>query len=270
MTNDNPTARCPNCGYLNPDDSRFCQKCRACLVRICRQCLAENSIQADYCKRCGTKISEAKLGLTKEVAEKWWNHFCQYSGYTTLWTQQGYARSIYATSVKLEDTIEPSRPQMGHLAFSLPIASRDWCIRLLQWQTEQVVFGSFSTYTTGLTICDLERKSIRRMFYDEIKEVAIGDDSVNLQLTSGDTLTLHIRVPRPSKTIAVLDAGFTLLAALSAKSYSDSSVMSDDMGERMESRVKRTKEANSYVESVAAFFSALLERKKKIEELETG
>jgi uncharacterized OB-fold protein len=53
---------CPNCGEVNPENTRFCQSCGSKLgiqkpqSDICRVCGAENSPGSRFCGECGAKM----------------------------------------------------------------------------------------------------------------------------------------------------------------------------------------------------------------------
>lgn len=44
---------CSKCGFVNPPDAKFCNKCGATLTKKCPYCGAENDDEAKYCKTCG-------------------------------------------------------------------------------------------------------------------------------------------------------------------------------------------------------------------------
>ena len=47
---------CAKCGFINPSDAKFCNKCGATLTKKCPYCGAENDDGARYCKTCGKNI----------------------------------------------------------------------------------------------------------------------------------------------------------------------------------------------------------------------
>lgn len=50
---------CPECGYNNPEDVRFCQDCGAKLETpiLCPECGAENAPGIKFCGECGTRLA---------------------------------------------------------------------------------------------------------------------------------------------------------------------------------------------------------------------
>lgn len=52
---------CPQCGYANPEGTKFCQECGSKLGAqkcFCTSCGAENPSGTRFCGSCGTKILE--------------------------------------------------------------------------------------------------------------------------------------------------------------------------------------------------------------------
>jgi len=51
---------CPNCSFVNPEGSKFCQECGEKLgtlsKSICPKCGTENSPQSRFCSECGNKL----------------------------------------------------------------------------------------------------------------------------------------------------------------------------------------------------------------------
>ena len=45
--------KCPDCQFENPEDAKFCGKCRAKLLKICPRCGTENSPENIFCNECG-------------------------------------------------------------------------------------------------------------------------------------------------------------------------------------------------------------------------
>jgi len=44
---------CPECQFENPENAKFCGKCRAKLSKVCPQCGTENSPANIFCNECG-------------------------------------------------------------------------------------------------------------------------------------------------------------------------------------------------------------------------
>ncbi len=66
---------CPNCGYDNPLDVQFCQKCGSGLFHKCPKCTRENRIDIEYCGGCGLNLpayrtATAALDQAKAHLEK--------------------------------------------------------------------------------------------------------------------------------------------------------------------------------------------------------
>jgi len=52
---------CPQCGFKNREDSKFCGHCGASLVKHCPQCGARIPIGARFCECCGTDCEQALI-----------------------------------------------------------------------------------------------------------------------------------------------------------------------------------------------------------------
>jgi ribosomal protein L40E len=49
---------CKKCGWYNPVDSKFCNRCGSSLSAVCPNCGNKNPSDASFCNECGTKISK--------------------------------------------------------------------------------------------------------------------------------------------------------------------------------------------------------------------
>ena len=60
--------KCPGCQSDNPEDAKFCGKCRAKLQKVCPQCTRENSPENIFCNECGhdlrTPVKSAPADLS--------------------------------------------------------------------------------------------------------------------------------------------------------------------------------------------------------------
>jgi len=50
--------KCSQCGYNNPEGSKFCEQCGVELTRKCLQCSNEVSSSAKFCKECGYSLAQ--------------------------------------------------------------------------------------------------------------------------------------------------------------------------------------------------------------------
>jgi class 3 adenylate cyclase/tetratricopeptide (TPR) repeat protein len=53
--------QCPNCGFDNPPDNKFCGMCGMHLTRVCPVCGSPNPLDYRFCGHCGTRLSEAPV-----------------------------------------------------------------------------------------------------------------------------------------------------------------------------------------------------------------
>jgi formylglycine-generating enzyme required for sulfatase activity/predicted Ser/Thr protein kinase len=51
---------CPECGYDNPREARYCESCGAGLQRECPRCSREVGARVIFCRHCGTNLEEAE------------------------------------------------------------------------------------------------------------------------------------------------------------------------------------------------------------------
>jgi class 3 adenylate cyclase/tetratricopeptide (TPR) repeat protein len=51
--------KCPKCQSENPENAKFCGKCRAKLLRVCAQCGTENSPANIFCNECGHDLQKS-------------------------------------------------------------------------------------------------------------------------------------------------------------------------------------------------------------------
>jgi ribosomal protein L40E len=54
----NDDLECKECGWANPIDSKFCNRCGSSLSTVCPNCSFKNPSDASFCNECGTKISK--------------------------------------------------------------------------------------------------------------------------------------------------------------------------------------------------------------------
>lgn len=50
---------CPNCGYVNPDGTKFCSECGSKLISdgiFCGECGTKNLPDTKFCSNCGSKL----------------------------------------------------------------------------------------------------------------------------------------------------------------------------------------------------------------------
>jgi ribosomal protein L40E len=58
LSEKNEDLECKKCGWSNPVDSKFCNRCGSPLSAVCPNCGNKNPSDAAFCNECGSKISE--------------------------------------------------------------------------------------------------------------------------------------------------------------------------------------------------------------------
>jgi ribosomal protein L40E len=58
LSEKNGDSECKKCGWSNPVDSKFCNRCGSPLSAVCSNCGNKNPTDAAFCNECGTKISK--------------------------------------------------------------------------------------------------------------------------------------------------------------------------------------------------------------------
>ncbi len=61
-------AQCPNCGFNNPDQMRFCGMCGTALVKVCARCQFANPTSFRFCGMCGAPLEETERGTPSTLA----------------------------------------------------------------------------------------------------------------------------------------------------------------------------------------------------------
>jgi ribosomal protein L40E len=192
--------KCPYCGYLNPPNSRYCQKCNNRLFQICLRCNTENSLSADYCKSCASNLGQAKPRFTYQQAKERWDSFCkQFPGYAALWKPEGFGHRIVDLCRAITRSND-SGPIEGSPAVMLvlPIYERDWCIQKVQIGTDEIFYGLVEADTFQLSIYDLAEKTRHTILYDNFARVKRVEDQLVLTTQTGTTLTFFFKLPRPA------------------------------------------------------------------------
>ena len=60
---------CKKCGWSNPIDSKFCNRCGTSLSTVCSNCGNKNSSDASFCNECGARIKEIMRDRTFPVKQ---------------------------------------------------------------------------------------------------------------------------------------------------------------------------------------------------------
>lgn len=262
----NPTVQCPKCAVINTTDSRFCTKCGSKLTFACKRCGADNFIGTEYCKSCGTKTAEAKFWISDERAVEWWKHFNQWPGFFALWGGKSYVRTtVVGAALDLQNALEPNPPYLGEGAFIVPITPRDWCVKSLQWGTEQITNGYLSVRAIGISAYDFERRAIKRLYYEELSTIQMEGDAIMLNTADENRIVLSLQVPRPSKASKAFLVVNVLANALAGQSIADRELGRQGIRRDTDDYWAKVKLADNYVSSLFLLFSEIIEKKQNLE-----
>jgi hypothetical protein len=192
--------KCPYCGYLNPPNSRYCQKCSNRLFQICLRCHTENSLSADYCKSCASTLGQPKPRFTYQQAKERWDRRCkQFPGYAALWKTGGFGHQIAELCRAIPRSNDPGLIQGSPaLILVLPIYDRDWCIQKVQLGADEIHYGLVEADTVQLSVYDLPEKTRHTILYDNFAQVKRVENKLVLTTQTGTTLTFFFKLPRPA------------------------------------------------------------------------
>lgn len=275
-------AKCPECNHANPSDARFCQNCGKKLVLICRRCGTENLRDTQYCKSCGVKLAEAKFSISDDFAQKSWKNFTSFSVYSEMTAASGWVRQkAYPFAKQLIEASDVENKSLldEKMAFFLPVINRDWCISFLGIDKTTIKYGSLWAGTSGFAILDFDKQLLFFLPYEWLDNCKQDGDNISLTNNKGSTISLAIRVSRPSDVLNVLGFIGDLIGLLfgviwaifgQAPLSSDADKVIDERRREQNAndRQARISYADSYVESISDFFSKIIAMKNDIERIQ--
>lgn len=221
MSESADSVQCVSCGAANSSDAQFCQKCGkpiAINTNKCKRCGSENSLEATFCKICGVKLSEARLGITKVIADEWWVFLTGFDFYNQMWADKGIGPKIHEKSLSLCRAQHPDI-DWETTAFAIPITASDWCIKLLEWDQRRITYGEVVGTTTGLIIFDLSGNAAWEISYEEIETVDFNRWIMFIQLFNGSNIKFHIK--EASTAFAKFSIAAQFLSAFANQSAGD-------------------------------------------------
>jgi ribosomal protein L40E len=251
---------CPFCGSTTPLDSKCCQKCGERLIQTCLRCNTENRLDAEYCKACGIKLSQAKLGLTNQRAKEWGQFLCTYyPGYNELWKPQGFGHQIADLCRQITNESE-NNAQINNqpVSFALPISDRDWCVRNAQMDSTVITYGYVSANTIQLSVYNLATKKKYSVFYEDLIRVIQEGDNIIINSGHGETITLSLRIPRPSKLATAGLLAESFINNVGAKDWADQELSRQNWKPRTEEHRHKFEMADAYRESIFGLFSEII------------
>lgn len=251
---------CPFCGSTTPLDSKCCQKCGEKLIQTCLRCNAENRLDAEYCKACGIKLSQAKLGLTNQRAKECWQNFCSYyPGYNELWKHQGFGHQIADLCRQITNESDNNDQVKNQpVSFALPISDKDWCVRNAQIDSTVITYGYVSANTIQLSIYNLATKRKYLVFYEDLMRVIQEGDNLIINTRNSETVTLSLRIPRPSKLATAFLFTESFINNVGAKDWADQELSRQNWKPRAEEHRNKFEIADAYRESIFGFFSEII------------
>jgi len=248
---------CTNCGKDNHSEAKFCQQCGTKLTQLCRQCRAENPLAAIHCKSCGTQLSEAKRGISQQRANSWIDHFEKFQGFAELWKIGGHAEGVVKERKRILSEIAPNLPDIGHMAFCVPIASQNWCVKVVNWNTNLISNGEFVITEIAIATCDFSARKFYMAYHENIQRIRLDKDTITLEYADM-TVKFTLTVPRPSGWRVGLQAFDILASAASGGTPSDHVAQSDRLTKQGKELKQRFDDANKYVEDVYNLFAEII------------
>ena len=213
---------CDSCGASNSSDARFCQKCGA-TVSIkaikCKRCGTSNELTATFCKKCGVNLASATLGVTVERANEWWAFLNQhYVFFASIWAEKGLGQKIHNTCITFIRTKYPNI-KWEHSAFTIPITSSDWCIKILEWGQRKITNGEIIGTTTDLMVFDLSNEMAWKIPYEQITSTKLDGWVYLITMTDDTTIKLHIKEynDRSVKISSALNMATAVLSLFSSQ-----------------------------------------------------
>jgi len=254
MGNITDSIQCYSCGASNPSDAQFCQKCGAAVpikVNKCKRCGTSNDLSATFCKKCGAKLSEARLGVTVERAEEWWDFLNTFDFFREIWSDKGLGWQIHNQCKIFQDTKYPD-VQWECSAFAIPIASSDWCIKLLEWRQCRITYGEILGTTTDLIIFDLPRKMGWKIPYEEIESTDFDGWTMLIALADSSMIKLHIK--ETGAGFAKLMIAFGFLSVFSNQSAADREAYDQSTSRVIDDVSEKRRVGARFWESIDNFF----------------
>ncbi len=266
MSSPAPVIHCPACNHANPPDVRFCQMCGKKTVLPCRRCRTENALGVLFCKSCGVNLAEATLGITDERAAQWWDHFCEFPGFSQIWRSNGYGKTEVLPLA--QDLLEASDPRALRedetTALFFPVADRDWCIRTVQFNTASITRGALWACTTAFAIFDFSRRIVHSVSYESLSRADRQGDAIILGVEPATTVNITFRVPRPSKAARNFWFISGIATAFSSQGAADSEAASRANVRRAQDYQEKLAAANGYAESMLRLLLEIIKIKTKL------
>ncbi len=217
----------------------------------CKQCGTDNKFEAVFCKNCGVKLSEARLGVTKELANEWWDFLTGFDFYNKIWADKGIGWKIHEKSLSL---CKAKYPEIywETTVFAIPITSAEWCIKLLEWDQRKITYGEIVGTTTDLMIFDLSGNAGWKIAYEEIEFVSFNRWTMLIELFNGSNIKFHIK--EASTAFAKLSIAAQFLTAFSNQSAGDREASNQSTRRAVDDAKDTLKIGENFWQSIVDFF----------------
>jgi len=188
--------QCPNCGYENSADARFCQGCGKSVVMKCPRCGTENSLEAKFCKGCGISLENAAIGLNLTRAQQWADYF----------TKQGFG--LHPSWIEAFDVLlqEGGDPQLGEnreiIILPMLISNKDAWIRTVEFHLGpeniwRINRGAMLVTSWRFLVIDDQTNEWGAWFYDNLKDIEINKQILTLRSTKDNIIKIYFALPKP-------------------------------------------------------------------------
>jgi len=211
--------KCPNCGYENPLDGRFCSNCGKSLTQRCKVCDEHNLLDAKFCRKCGNELTVALAGLSLDRALLWREQFRQMGWWDSIVDDQK-GKNFGATLVKRliqEGDLPPIESNSEPWIFACSLRYNEFKPRAAKVNKDEINILSkgyiVATRCRFALLTAREMKSWMFLFTDingfQIKPLGLwssGRGNTILELTTqhGDKITWWFQLPGPGVMDVVL------------------------------------------------------------------
>lgn len=254
-----PSVTCNSCGESNSSNAKFCQRCGVEMpIAKCKRCGISNKFSAIYCIKCGVKLSEAKLGITDERAQEWWNILTGYTFFSSMWSKGGLGDQIHKQCLNLSQIQYPNI-KTGKTAFIIPITPKDWFIESLEWKEYTTNLGEILCSTSDLVIYDLLYKKVRKIPYKGVEYTDFDGWIMLIGLRDNSVIKLHIKLP--SHKAEKISMALSILGGLldaTSKSPADTEAIDSSVRRSSDDIARDLDNGREFWESISKYFSEVL------------
>ncbi len=218
--------RCASCGYENPVDARFCQKCANGLFLVCRRCGVENRLGVTFCKSCGTDLRTAAFALSREAVARWRSALGGLEGWSPAFSPGSKTLTAWATlspplvpgkeplifDVVVTHPWTPSPAAKPHDFYVGSVTIRGVKFHLTQTFLGGVQWAYLLATDSRLVAYHPESGRALQVRYDEITAINVEGDKSILRLNDGGTAEILTRNRRSGALALMAILGAPMVA----------------------------------------------------------